>query len=158
LKAATYLRRNPTFSINQVASDLDITTRHLSRRFRAALHISPKLFTRIGRVGRVITARWRGATWADVAMACGYADQAHMVADFSALVGCGPDQYFRAISSPSCRDINAALLRGGFRNLGVPLNTILIRDTAPSFAGCWGAGSPSHRCSRRKSGHLTTAH
>jgi AraC-like DNA-binding protein len=124
LEAAARLRRNPTLPINQLASNLGVSTRHLSRRFRAVCHISPKLFTRIGRLGRVIARRCRGATWADVATACGYADQSHMVADFSALVGCGPDQYFRAISStPSCRDTNAASLLAGFRCLVVPINT-----------------------------------
>jgi AraC-like DNA-binding protein len=133
LKAATYLRRHPTVPINQVASNLGISTRHLSRRFRAALHISPKLFTRIGRVGRVIAARCRGATWTDVAIGCGYCNQAHMVADFSGLVGWTPDQYFRAISSiPSRRDSNAVLVRAGFLNLAAPLNTVPTRGTAPS--------------------------
>jgi AraC-like DNA-binding protein len=136
LEAATRLRRNPTLPIDQLASNLGISTRHLSRRFRAVLHISPKLFARIGRVGRVIAARCRGATWADVAVGCGYFDQAHMVADFSALVGCGPDQYFRAISSPGCRDTNTACILAGFRNLAVPINTVPSRGTAPSFASC----------------------
>lgn len=93
--AATYLRQQPALSMSWLASKLDISRRHLSRSFRATFGMSPKRFARIARVEKVLAARFHGSAWADVAYACGFADQAHMIRDFHNLVGQSPDDLFR---------------------------------------------------------------
>jgi AraC-like DNA-binding protein len=95
-RAARYLRRQPALSIRQIAVHLDVSERHLARRFNAAVGAGPKQFARIVRIGTVVAARRDGAAWADIAHGCGFNDQAHMINDFSSMFGHSPDAFFRA--------------------------------------------------------------
>jgi AraC-like DNA-binding protein len=98
-RAAKYLRQSPTMPVQQVAQRLDISERHLHRCFRTSYGISPKRFARIARVEKVLAARRDGSDWADIAYACGFADQAHMIRDFGGIVGQPPCSFLCA-SSP----------------------------------------------------------
>lgn len=88
--AAALLRRDPGLRVRQVAARLDVSERHLCRDFSAMFGVSPKQFARIARIGKVLSARAEGATWADIAYSTGFADQAHMINDFTAIVGVSP--------------------------------------------------------------------
>jgi methylphosphotriester-DNA--protein-cysteine methyltransferase len=57
--------------------------------------MSPKQFARVARIERVMSARAQGATWADIAYAARFADQAHMINDFNEIVGVPPAQLVR---------------------------------------------------------------
>jgi AraC-like DNA-binding protein len=94
-RAAALLRRNPQLRISQLAVALDVSQRHLSRRFQAMFGTSPKQFARIARIESVWSARAQGATWADIAHAAGFTDQAHMINDFTEIVGVPPAQLVR---------------------------------------------------------------
>jgi AraC-like DNA-binding protein len=94
--AAQALRQMPSQSIRLLASRLDVSERHLARRFRATVGTRPKHFARIARLGHVFAQRRSGAAWADIAFSCGFNDQAHMIKEFSAMMGCSPDAFFRA--------------------------------------------------------------
>jgi AraC-like DNA-binding protein len=89
-RAAALLRRHPRLRISGVAARLDISERHLSRNFGAFFGMSAKQFARIARIERALLVRARGATWADSAHATGFADQAHLINDFTKLVGVSP--------------------------------------------------------------------
>jgi AraC-like DNA-binding protein len=93
--AAARLRRNPSLRVSQLAADLGVSERHLSRRFQAMFGTSPKQFARAARVERAVTARSTGSSWADIAYGCCFADQAHMINDFNAIIGVSPDQALR---------------------------------------------------------------
>jgi len=93
-RAAQYLRRNPSLPIKRLAERLGVSERHLSRRFRASFGASPKLFARVARIEKIPAMRQSGSAWADIAHACGFADQAHMINDFGAIVGEPPQQVF----------------------------------------------------------------
>jgi AraC-like DNA-binding protein len=95
-KAAQYLRRNPSLRVRGLAAKLNVCERHLSRGFRAMFGASPKHFARVARIEKIMAMRQAGSAWADIAYACGFADQAHMINDFDALVGETPQQLFRA--------------------------------------------------------------
>jgi AraC-like DNA-binding protein len=60
--------------------------------------MGPKQFARIARIDRVLSARTQGATWADIAYATGFADQAHMINDFTAIVGVSPAELGRQLT------------------------------------------------------------
>jgi transcriptional regulator GlxA family with amidase domain len=68
-----------------------LSTRQFERRFRQAVGISPKLFSRMQRFQRVFSAlEESGAKWADAAVECGYYDQAHLIRDFQEFAGKPP--------------------------------------------------------------------
>jgi AraC-like DNA-binding protein len=75
--AVLQLCRNPVLPVRRLASNLDISERHLARRFHTMVGITPKHFARIARIGKAVAAKRRGAAWADIAYACGFNDQAH---------------------------------------------------------------------------------
>jgi AraC-like DNA-binding protein len=92
--ASSWLRRNPGLRIRKLASLLGISERHLSRGFRATYGTCPKRYARLARIEKVVAARKRGLDWADVAYACGFTDQAHLIHDFGTIVGGTPAEFF----------------------------------------------------------------
>ncbi|WP_398469451.1 helix-turn-helix domain-containing protein [Tardiphaga sp.] len=95
MQAAARLRFDPALSIRQLAMELDISVRHLSRGFKAAFGTGPKQFARLARVEKAVAARRDGHRWCDIAHACGFADQAHLIHDFRAIIGAAPEEIFR---------------------------------------------------------------
>lgn len=93
-RASLVIRRNPGVRMKQLAAHLDISERHLLRGFRSAFGTSPKQYARLARIEKVIAARKRGLGWSEVAYACGFTDQAHLVHDFGAIVGGTPAEFF----------------------------------------------------------------
>ncbi|WP_407292341.1 DUF6597 domain-containing transcriptional factor [Stutzerimonas zhaodongensis] len=69
--------------------------RQLERLFRHQVGLTPKQFGRIQRVALVRCQLRIGGSLLDTALACGYADQAHFIHDFKAVVGMTPGQYKR---------------------------------------------------------------
>jgi AraC-like DNA-binding protein len=107
-RASSWLRRNPGLRMPKLASLLDISERHLSRGFRATFGTSPKQYARLARIEKVIAARKSGLGWADVAYACGFADQAHLIHDFGTIVGGTPAEFFGAARRWDFRGADAA--------------------------------------------------
>lgn len=80
--------------IGDLAGRLEISERQLQRRFRAAVGLTPKQFARIRRFracARNLIVE-RPEAWGRVALAYGYADQAHLNREFSRLSGRSPTQ------------------------------------------------------------------
>jgi AraC-like DNA-binding protein len=100
--------------VRQLASQLAISERQLSRRFHAMVGTSVKRFARIARFGKAIAAARQSARWAEVAQACGFVDQAHMIHDFQDMVGRPPEAIVRMGAQHS--DLNGALAASGFYN------------------------------------------
>jgi AraC-like DNA-binding protein len=94
-QAASSLRFDPSISVSDLATHLDISVRHLSRGFKAAFGVGPKQFARLVRVEKAVAARRDGCCWSDIAQSCGFADQAHLIHDFQAIVGVAPEEIFR---------------------------------------------------------------
>lgn len=70
-------------SVDQLASDAGISSRQLERRFLREIGLGPKLLGRIIRFQQVFRAVEQcDASWATVAIECGYYDQAHLIRDF----------------------------------------------------------------------------
>jgi AraC-like DNA-binding protein len=94
-RAAALLLRNPQLRIRQLAAGIDISERQLLRHFNAMFGIGTKQFARIARLERVMAARARGATWGDAAYQLGFSDQAHMINEFTEIVGISPAELIR---------------------------------------------------------------
>lgn len=82
--------------IDELANEIGISRQHLARQFLHHVGISPKTFARVMRFRRLIERVGRQAEveWADVALAHGYYDQSHLIADFRELAGTTPSFHF----------------------------------------------------------------
>src|SRR5882762_5744208 len=78
-----------------------------SRGFRATYGTSPKQYARLARIEKVVAARKSGLGWADVAYACGFTDQAHLIHDFGTMVGGTPAELFGAARRRNFRGADA---------------------------------------------------
>lgn len=94
-------------SIGALSRALDCSRRHLIQRFRAQVGLGPKAVAGILRFAhaadsiRAAGEREEEQGWADLALACGYSDQAHFSRDFRRYAGRTPTEF------------RAALLPGG---------------------------------------------
>lgn len=113
------LARRGNTRISELARDVAWSPRQLEREFRRRVGVSPKSLARILRFQNVLRRRGRhpDRSWADLAVHCGYADQAHLVREFRELSGAtptgidsGPTDLTRHFVSP---DRLETLLSGG---------------------------------------------
>ncbi len=94
------IKHSGQISVDELAADLGISGRQLERRFLSEVGLGPKLLSRILRFQQVFRAVERAdANWAEIAAACGYYDQAHLIRDFRQFAGQTPailfDQFTR---------------------------------------------------------------
>jgi AraC-like DNA-binding protein len=88
--AACQIREHGNVPIRELAAKAGISERQLEREFSHFVGLTPKLCSSILRFQRVFTAMERDAGWVDVALACGYYDQSHLIADFRRFSGRTP--------------------------------------------------------------------
>jgi AraC-like DNA-binding protein len=90
-------------SVKAVAVDLGVSERHLRRVFRETVGVSPKAFAKLARFRRALrAAREEGhASWASIAAAAGYYDQAHLIAEFRAIAGVTPRALLGELRGPA---------------------------------------------------------
>jgi AraC-like DNA-binding protein len=81
--------------IAMLAQEVGWSRRHLAARFQADVGLAPKTVARILRFQRVTQTLGAagGGGLAEVAYACGYADQAHLNRDFRAFAGTTPTDF-----------------------------------------------------------------
>ncbi len=96
---ATQLLKNQSAgsSVSDVAEIIGYSRRRFSTLFKQVAGIAPKGYARIQRLqGALQTIRsCSSPDWTDIALSCGYYDQAHFNRDFKALSGLTPAEYFR---------------------------------------------------------------
>lgn len=99
---AGWLRRaEGRIPIRAIANRLEISERHLRRRFQSATGMSPKTYAMQLRVSAAAIRADASPTpdWATIACDYGYFDQAHMIADFRSLCGQTPVETHKARSA-----------------------------------------------------------
>ena len=91
--AAAMLERG--MPVAEVSSCVGILPKTLNRRFQGIVGLTPKRFSRVRRLQRVLSSvnASRDEGWVETALAHGYADQAHFVHDFRELTGLTPSEY-----------------------------------------------------------------
>jgi AraC-like DNA-binding protein len=105
--AATLAMAAPEVAnIGGLARDLGASERSLRQAFHDHIGISPKRFMRIARIRRVL-ARAGSGGWARLAVEHGFYDQAHLNAEFRALLRVSPSQYL-AGQFPLVRRVTSA--------------------------------------------------
>lgn len=80
--------------VDELAAEIGVSCRHLTRQFERAVGLSPKEFGRVSRflhALQVMTAG-QGRSLTDVALDCGFFDQAHFNHEFRELAGMSPGE------------------------------------------------------------------
>jgi AraC-like DNA-binding protein len=93
------LRRVPHVqSIIDLARESGLSRRRFSQLFSEQVGTTPKLFCRLQRFLQIVERTRDGGEidWADVALAGGYFDQAHMAHEFQEFSGLSPGRYLAA--------------------------------------------------------------
>ncbi|GAA2595584.1 AraC family transcriptional regulator [Actinomadura fulvescens] len=76
-----------------LAGEVGWSRKHLTHRFKEQVGLSPKVMARVLRFQRAVDLMSRGVpSWIDIAVTCGYYDQAHLNREFRALAGCTPTE------------------------------------------------------------------
>lgn len=80
--------------VDDLSRALGVTARTLERAFVRELGVAPKRLIRLVRLRQVLGTLREGRfrTLAEVAYACGFADQSHLIRDFKALTGRAPGE------------------------------------------------------------------
>ena len=80
-----------------LAAHLGLSQRHFIKVFSKQVGVTPKLFGRVQRFQRAADLTRSNSTpdWADIAAACGYFDQSHLIHDFQTLSGLSPTEFHR---------------------------------------------------------------
>ncbi len=109
------IRSGGTARVSALAAETGWSGRHLTSRFRAETGLTPKTAARVIRFHRARhllaahVAAGEPVRLADLAMTCGYFDQAHLAREFRALAGVPPSQWL----AEEFRNVQAgAYLRG----------------------------------------------
>lgn len=101
------VRSGGQVEVGSLAKEVGWSRRHLGERFRQEVGLAPKVAARVVRFERscrlVRRALAGGSGLADVAVRCGYYDQAHMTRDWHELAGCTPTTWL-ADDLPSVQD------------------------------------------------------
>jgi len=93
--AAQLARRDLPVGVGEIADALGVSPKHLVAEYARHTGLTPKYFARVRRlqaaIGRIGFAET--PEWAEVAAACGYYDQSHLINEFRALAGATPTEY-----------------------------------------------------------------
>ena len=83
--------------VREAAKHLGLSQRRFIQIFKAEVGMTPKLFSRIQRFQQTRTFIQQNPSpdWADIAAACGYFDQSHLIHDFQTFSGLSPTQFLR---------------------------------------------------------------
>jgi AraC-like DNA-binding protein len=95
--ALTAFDRVPiTSNIGFVTDAIGMSAKRFIERFKAQVGVSPKRYCRIRRFQQAVARahRCERVEWAQVALDCGYYDQAHFIHEFRAFSGLTPTGYF----------------------------------------------------------------
>lgn len=89
------LHVSPCRKIAAVRDQTGVSERRFIELFRRQVGLAPKLYSRVRRfqaaLRRIPTGT--GVDWADVALASGYVDQAHLIHEFRSISGLSPGEY-----------------------------------------------------------------
>ncbi len=89
--------------VEEMAAQAGLALRTMHSRLMHHVGLSPKRLLRIERLQRVLTnCQDRLAPWVQLAVSCGFADQAHMIREFQELLGESPTAWSSRSGLPIC--------------------------------------------------------
>lgn len=89
--------------IGDLAAEIGWSRKHLAVRFAEEIGQTPKTMARILRFSRArqMIGSAADTDWPDIAAACGYADQAHLIREFRSMTGLTPTAFKRSTDGGS---------------------------------------------------------
>ena len=95
-----FARRPEIPRVRELAHEAGLSRRRFSQLFREQIGLTPKLYCRLQRFQNTLKLIASGASvdWAQLALAAGYCDQAHLAHEFHDFSGLSPSAY---LASPS---------------------------------------------------------
>ncbi|MCU0633946.1 MAG: AraC family transcriptional regulator [Gemmatimonadaceae bacterium] len=92
---AAIARTGGRATVPQLAREAGVSRQHLGRLFDEWVGVGPKFASRVARVEHAFDARAStpGGGWSQIAAACGFADQAHLIREARALRGATPGEW-----------------------------------------------------------------
>ncbi|WP_437586696.1 helix-turn-helix domain-containing protein [Sorangium sp. So ce1000] len=92
---AAFADLSRAWTVADVTGQLGMSPKRFIRSFTERVGLTPKRYCRVQRFQQAVSAIERGerVSWAGVAAACGYYDQAHFIHDFRAFAGLTPTEY-----------------------------------------------------------------
>jgi AraC-like DNA-binding protein len=94
--ALATLRSWPLLRLKDLASQLGLSHRQMLASFDCRVGMTPKVVSRIFRFQSALRATCKSGEnvdWSDLAVACGYYDQAHLIHEFQQMGGLTPAEY-----------------------------------------------------------------
>jgi methylphosphotriester-DNA--protein-cysteine methyltransferase len=93
--AIRQLRSRPHGPVSQIVDAVGFSQRRFIELFSAEVGLTPKLFSRVSRFQKVVRTAHAldNVNWAQMALDCGYYDQAHFNHDFQEFAGITPMRY-----------------------------------------------------------------
>ena len=89
--------------VEEMAAKVGVPIRTLHSRLMHQVGLSPKRLLRIERLHYLLAnCQLRSAPWAQLAVTCGFADQAHMIREFQELLGESPTAWSKRSALPIC--------------------------------------------------------
>lgn len=97
-RAVAFLEEDPTKPVAEIARRLGVSHGYLDREFTRVVGLTPRSLGRLLRVRRLLDGLDVHGTpnWADLAVALGWFDQAHLIRDFRRHTGVSPTRYVEA--------------------------------------------------------------
>jgi AraC-like DNA-binding protein len=88
-------QRRQAPGIAAVTGQIGLSARRFIQLFSQEVGLAPKLFCRVRRFQEVVKTVHAGREmdWTQIALDCGYFDQAHFIHDFKAFSGLSPSAY-----------------------------------------------------------------
>ena len=90
-------RSRGSASVAALANECRLSQRRFIEIFRDQVGLTPKSYGRLRRFRHSLfaIANSQRVDWADLAVACGYSDQSHLIHEFRAFAGLTPSAYLR---------------------------------------------------------------
>jgi len=102
VKAALHELERPRMGMGDLAKRLGLSRRRLIEIFTEDVGMTPKRYARVRRFQRVLAlaTTTRRPRWAELALECGYFDQAHLCRDWAELTGLSPAEFVALRRTP----------------------------------------------------------
>ena|SRR3984893_3089958 len=94
--------------VRELAQEAGLSRRRFAQVFREQIGLTPKLYCRLQRFQNALKQIASGASvdWAQIALAAGYCDQAHLAHEFRDFSGLSPSAYLAAAASSNHTSID----------------------------------------------------